>query len=188
MPRLLYVEKSARHPSIRRYNPPKGHAMNNLVKYRILLSETLLKPARDFWVGLSWYREFPNARVSFDIPHFKSLHVDIGDGANSYMIKVYGTNTGNFNISIGARTQIARDVVFIISKGHEKGNPSKESEVHKGFIAIGKDVWIGHGAIIMPNITISDGATIGASAVVTHNVMPFQVVVGVPAHPIRKKG
>lgn len=46
---------------------------------------------------------------------------------------------------------------------------------------IGNDVWIGHGAFIMPGVTIGDGAVVGAMAVVTKDVPPYAVVVGSPA-------
>ncbi len=52
---------------------------------------------------------------------------------------------------------------------------------------IGHDVWIGHNAIIMPNVQIGNGAIIGSGAVVTHDVEPYSVVVGVPAKPIKKR-
>jgi phosphonate metabolism protein (transferase hexapeptide repeat family) len=47
-------------------------------------------------------------------------------------------------------------------------------------VIIGNDVWIGHGAVIMPGVTIGDGAVIGANAVVTKNVEPYAVAAGVP--------
>jgi phosphonate metabolism protein (transferase hexapeptide repeat family) len=52
---------------------------------------------------------------------------------------------------------------------------------------IGNDVWIGHSATIMPGICIGTGAVIGSGAVVTKDVEPYQIVVGVPARPIRKR-
>jgi phosphonate metabolism protein (transferase hexapeptide repeat family) len=48
-------------------------------------------------------------------------------------------------------------------------------------VTIGNDVWIGHGAVVMPGISIGDGAVIGANAVVTKNVEPYAVHAGVPA-------
>lgn len=52
-------------------------------------------------------------------------------------------------------------------------------------VTIGNDVWIGIKATIMPDITIGDGAVIGANAVVTKDVPPYAVVVGVPAKIIK---
>lgn len=52
-------------------------------------------------------------------------------------------------------------------------------------ITVGHDVWIGHAAILMPSITVGTGAVVGAGAVVTHDVVPYTIVVGVPARPLR---
>lgn len=54
-------------------------------------------------------------------------------------------------------------------------------------VRIGNDVWIGHGAVIMPGITIGDGAVVGANAVVTRDVGPYQIVAGVPARLVRPR-
>ncbi|HTO60324.1 MAG TPA: DapH/DapD/GlmU-related protein [Bradyrhizobium sp.] len=54
-------------------------------------------------------------------------------------------------------------------------------------VMIGNDCWIGHGAIILPNVTVGDGAVIAAGAVVSRNVAPYAVVGGVPARPIRRR-
>jgi len=52
---------------------------------------------------------------------------------------------------------------------------------------IGHDVWIGHAAVVLPGVRVGTGAVIGAAAVVTKDVEPYQVVVGVPARPVRKR-
>lgn len=54
-------------------------------------------------------------------------------------------------------------------------------------VSIGHDVWIGHGAIVRPEVTVGDGAVIGAGAVVTRDVAPYTIVAGVPARPIRRR-
>ncbi|MFZ1814739.1 MAG: DapH/DapD/GlmU-related protein [Rhizobiaceae bacterium] len=54
-------------------------------------------------------------------------------------------------------------------------------------VVIGNDVWIGHGAVIMPGVSIGDGAVIGANAVVTRDVGPYEIMAGVPARLLRKR-
>ncbi len=54
-------------------------------------------------------------------------------------------------------------------------------------VTIGNDVWIGHGAVVMPGVTIGDGAAVGANAVVTRDVAPYEIVAGVPAKRIRMR-
>ena len=53
--------------------------------------------------------------------------------------------------------------------------------------SIGHDVWIGHGAVIMPGVSIGHGAVIGSGAVVTKDVGPYEVAVGVPAKVIKRR-
>ena len=50
---------------------------------------------------------------------------------------------------------------------------------------IGHDTWIGHGAIIMPEVKIGNGAIVGSAAVVTKDVEPYSIVVGNPARKIK---
>ena len=50
---------------------------------------------------------------------------------------------------------------------------------------IGKDVLIGHGAILLRGISIGNGAVVGAGAIVTKDVPPYAIVVGVPAKVLR---
>jgi len=52
---------------------------------------------------------------------------------------------------------------------------------------IGPDVWIGHSSIILPGVSIGCGSVIGAGSVVTKNIDPYSVVVGVPGKVIKKR-
>lgn len=56
-----------------------------------------------------------------------------------------------------------------------------------GDTVIGNDVWIGSETIVMPGVTIGDGAVIGTRAVVTRDVAPYSIVGGNPAKEIRKR-
>ena len=52
---------------------------------------------------------------------------------------------------------------------------------------LGADCWIGHGAIIKPEVTLGIGAIVASGAVVTRDVAPFAIVAGCPAVPIRSR-
>jgi phosphonate metabolism protein (transferase hexapeptide repeat family) len=52
---------------------------------------------------------------------------------------------------------------------------------------IGHDTWIGHGAIIRPEVTVGHGAVVAAGAVVTKDVAPYMIVAGCPATPLRER-
>lgn len=52
---------------------------------------------------------------------------------------------------------------------------------------LGADCWIGHGAIIKPEVTLGIGAVVASGAVVTKDVGPFAIVAGCPAQPLRSR-
>jgi hypothetical protein len=54
-------------------------------------------------------------------------------------------------------------------------------------VTIGHDVWIGHGAIVLPGRSIGTGAVVAAGAVVTKDVPAWTIVGGNPARPIRRR-
>ncbi|HEY9001723.1 MAG TPA: hypothetical protein VIM89_10250 [Mucilaginibacter sp.] len=54
-------------------------------------------------------------------------------------------------------------------------------------VVLGPDVWIGHGAIVMPGVSVGTGAIIGSGSVVTKNVPDYMIVAGNPARPIRRR-
>ncbi|MDZ4093609.1 MAG: chloramphenicol acetyltransferase [Paracoccaceae bacterium] len=52
---------------------------------------------------------------------------------------------------------------------------------------LGADCWVGHGAIIRPDVTVGIGSVVAAGAVVTKDVAPYMIVAGVPAVPLRER-
>ncbi|WDF32007.1 DapH/DapD/GlmU-related protein [Arthrobacter agilis] len=64
-------------------------------------------------------------------------------------------------------------------------NPSKRADMHPAPIVIGRNVWVGSNATILPGITIGDNAVVAAAAVVTKDVPEDAVVVGSPARVVR---
>jgi acetyltransferase-like isoleucine patch superfamily enzyme len=88
-------------------------------------------------------------------------------------------------LSIGDRVAIAQRVLIVLSS---YANNSLYRDVFGstyGRVAIERDAWIGAGVIILPNVTIGEGAVVGAGSVVTRDVAPFTIVAGNPARLIR---
>lgn len=53
-------------------------------------------------------------------------------------------------------------------------------------IRIEDDSWIGANAVILPGVTIGRGSTIGAGAIVSRDIPPYSVAVGIPARVVKK--
>lgn len=50
---------------------------------------------------------------------------------------------------------------------------------------IGNDVWLGANVVVMQGVKIGDGAVVGANAVVTKDIPPYAIAVGIPAKVVR---
>lgn len=55
----------------------------------------------------------------------------------------------------------------------------------RGDTIVGNDVWIGREAMIMPGVSIGDGAIVGSRAVVTRDVPPYGIVAGNPGRVVK---
>lgn len=134
----------------------------------------------------------------------KEMFAEIGEGC--YIEPPFHSNFGgkhchfgknvyaNFNLTlvddthiyVGDYTMFGPNVV-VATAGHpilpelrEKGY-QYNSPVH-----IGKNCWIGAGAIIVPGITIGDNTVIGAGSVVTKDIPANVVAVGNPCRVLRE--
>ncbi len=76
---------------------------------------------------------------------------------------------------------------YIFGNGWEKVTPDDDEFPFKGDTVVGNDVWIGYESVIMPGVTIGDGAIVAAKSVVVDNVPPYCVVGGNPAKIIRQR-
>lgn len=105
--------------------------------------------------------------------------VHIGPGA---MIDAAG------GVEIGVGSILAPEV-WIYSRTHHFGETATALPFDNVMLAervtLGRYVWIAARAIILPGVTIGDGAVVGAGAVVSRDVPPCAVVVGNPARIVR---
>lgn len=116
------------------------------------------------------------------------FHCDYG-----YNIRLGAKVFLNFNcvildvvsVDIGEGTQIG-PAVQLLTADHPRDPTVRKTGVEFGRpIVIGRNVWIGGGAIILPGVCVGDNAVIGAGAVVTRDVAPDATVVGNPARQKR---
>lgn len=110
-------------------------------------------------------------------------------GENTYINGADLITTDDTEIIIGRNCLISFDVV-IRTDTHLFQDSSKPiieqgNEAHS--IIIGDNVWIGHGAYIMPGVQIGNNAIIGAKAVVTHDIPSNVIAVGIPAKVLRER-
>ena len=96
---------------------------------------------------------------------------------------------GHGGLEIGNGVRISAHVV-IVPMNHIYKNAAipiwMQGETRKG-IKIEDDVWIGAGAKVLDGVKIGKGSVIGAGAVVTKDIPPYSVAVGIPARVIKKR-
>ncbi|MCB5197191.1 acyltransferase [Deefgea salmonis] len=88
-------------------------------------------------------------------------------------------------VRIGAGSMIG-EYSSVRDANHRRalGKSIRESGFSAAPIEIGREVWIGRGAVILAGVHIGDGATVAANAVVTQDVAAGAIVGGVPARPL----
>ena len=89
-------------------------------------------------------------------------------------------------VTIGDRVAISPRVTLVVSSRPNFSRIAPYVPVKHAPIAIGHDVWLGTGVVILPGTVIGDGAVVAANSVVTRHVEPYTIVGGTPARPIRK--
>jgi acetyltransferase-like isoleucine patch superfamily enzyme len=89
-----------------------------------------------------------------------------------------------FAIRTGSDVSIGPEA-SILTLGHDP--QSADFELRGGDVVIGNRAWIGFRAVILPGVTIGEGAVVGSCAVVTRNVDPYQIVAGNPAKGIGQR-
>lgn len=116
---------------------------------------------------------------------FKEIYIgrDVFVGRESSFY-AYLRTEGKASISIGDHVLIAPHVV-VSTLGHDYADLRMPNKCKS--IVIEPHVWIGVGAIILPGITLHEGAVVAAGAVVTENVDPWKIVAGCPARVIKER-
>ncbi|ACL56662.1 sugar O-acetyltransferase [Methylobacterium nodulans] len=118
-------------------------------------------------------------------PFYCDLGYNIRIGRNTFL---------NFNcvildiapVEIGELTQIGPGVQ-ILAADHPRDPGLRRALLEGGRpVRIGRNCWIGAGALILPGVTVGDDAIVGAGSVVTRDVPAGATVAGNPARPVRR--
>ncbi len=93
-------------------------------------------------------------------------------------------------VTIGDDVRIAPQVM-IIAANHvfdDPDQPIRSQGLAPAPIVIESDVWLGGRVVVTAGVTVGRGSVIGAGAVVTRDIPPFSIAVGVPAKVIGQRG
>ncbi|WP_193144583.1 galactoside O-acetyltransferase [Citrobacter europaeus] len=117
-------------------------------------------------------------------PIYFSYGSNIHIGKNFYANFNF-TIVDDYTVTIGDNVLIAPNVTITVT-GHPVHHELRKSgEMFSFPVTLGNNVWIGSNVVINPGITIGDNSVIGAGSVVTKNIPPDVVAVGVPCRVIK---
>lgn len=113
-------------------------------------------------------------------PH--TLHVGKGTviGDNALLDARYG-------LYIGENVNISSNVSIYTFQHDHKDSYFKTTLRSMKPVKIGNRVWLGCNVIVLPGVTIGEGAVCCAGCVVTKNVEPYAVVAGIPAKKVNER-
>lgn len=102
---------------------------------------------------------------------------------------VYLDVSGLKRLEIGKNAIIASEALILLHrrnlKEYYQGMNIHDIPMKEYYTKIGDNVQIGMRAMIMPGVTIGDGAVVGANSIVTKDVPPYAIVAGQPAKIIK---
>jgi maltose O-acetyltransferase len=158
----LQAERAATYRWLARYNAALA---GSAAERRALLLERLAAVGEDAEVRPPFHCDY-----GFNI----SLGAGVFLNFNCVILDVV-------TVSVGDRTQIG-PAVQILTADHPREPTVRATGLEFGrSIRIGRNVWIGGGAIILPGVSVGDDAVIGAGSVVTRDVPAGAVAFGNPA-------
>ena len=127
--------------------------------------------------------------VDESVTVFPPLYADFGKNivlGRRVFINAGCTFQDQGGVTIGDDSLIGHNVVFA-TLNHDL-DPARRADMHPAPIVVGRNVWIGSNATVLPGVSIGDNAVVAAAAVVTKDVPAGTVVVGSPARVVRSLG
>lgn len=124
------------------------------------------------------------AGVFIEAPVFVTYggHITLGEGV---YFNAGVTILDTAPVSIGAGSMLGPNVQIYCAQHHRDPALRAEGLEIAEPVSVGRNVWLGGGAIVLPGVTIGDDAIVGAGSVVVRDVAPGATVVGNPARQIK---
>jgi galactoside O-acetyltransferase len=89
-------------------------------------------------------------------------------------------------VSVGDRVAISPRVTLVVSSRPNLSRIEPYVPAKHAAIRVDDDAWLGTGVVVLPGVSIGEGAVVAANSVVTADVGPYTIVGGSPAKLIRK--
>ena len=145
-----------------------------------ICDDTLFKLGKNSFIG-----DFTRIVVAKDLRNTEnSIKSFLSIGENTYIGEFNNVRAGGGGITIGNNCLISQHITITASNHCFRKNLTINSQlwdIEKHSIIIGDDVWVGANSVILPGVTVGNGAVIAAGSVVTKDVPEYAVVLGSPA-------
>lgn len=123
-----------------------------------------------------------DCRISPDVNFSNAQNITLGHRVRLGSRCFIWGGPGKGRVTIGDDVLFGPDVLITAANYRfNDGSPVTDQVMDEADVTIGADVWAGARAILLPGVTIGDGAIIAAGSVVRQDVPPFAIVAGVPA-------
>ncbi len=144
---------------------------SNIKKRQALLKEMFAEVGKNCYIESPFYSNFGGKHIHF---------------GNNVYCNFGVTMVDDTHIFVGDNCMFAPNVIIATA-----GHPILPTLREKGYqfnasVHIGKNCWIGAGAIILPGVTIGDNVVIGAGSVVTKDLPSNVVAIGNPCKTLRE--
>lgn len=139
--------------------PDSQLAENTLVSHHASVVDSVLGR----WSGIGRYGKLQSA----DVGAFCSIAWDTTIGATAHPTRWATTHAFAYDPAEGG---------FVEGRSFESPRTT-----------LGNDVWVGCNAVVLPGVSVGDGAIVGAGAVVTADVTPYEIVAGSPARVVGRR-
>lgn len=127
------------------------------------------------------------ARLHRDpVRYFRYCGVEIGERVDIFGPRLFTFGSEPYLVSIGNQVTISHNVDFITHDGAMRVARAEFPEAYLyGRIHVGDNCFLGAHAILLPGAKVGAGTIIGSGSIVTGEVPPGVVAIGVPARPVK---